>query len=113
MTETSEQERSRNQHTPDDRERWIEQRRRALEGNPSEFARGYESALDDFENREGEPRTVVWEGALGNSHMVEVDPYAGAIRVNGREFDLSVLTSDDVDPRMYRELNTETGQREA
>lgn len=38
--------------TERDIERWIQQRRSALEGNPSEFARGYESALDDFEERE-------------------------------------------------------------
>lgn len=30
---------------------WVERRRSALEGNPTEFARGYESALDDFEKQ--------------------------------------------------------------
>lgn len=49
-----------------------------------------------------EPTTVEWEGGSGDVWTVEVDPYAGAIRVNGREFDVSVLINDDVDPRMYR-----------
>lgn len=35
----------------DDLKRWIELRRSSLDGNSSEFARGYESALDDLEKR--------------------------------------------------------------
>lgn len=32
-------------------DRWIERRERSLEGNPTEYARGYESALNDLRGR--------------------------------------------------------------
>lgn len=52
-----------------------------------------------------EPTTVQWEDGGRNTWTVEVDPYAGSVRVNDRVFDVSVLTNDDVDPRMYREMD--------
>lgn len=54
----------------------------------------------------GGPVTVRWEDGMGNRTSITINPYRGSVLVDGREFDVSVLLSDDVDPRMYRELHT-------
>lgn len=55
----------------------------------------------------GGPVTVRWEDGMGNRTNITINPYRGSVLVDGREFDVSVLLSDDVDPRMYRQLSTE------
>lgn len=49
-----------------------------------------------------EPVEVEWEGGMGNTHTVRVDPYTGQITVNGRPFKIGSLCSDDVPDWLYR-----------
>lgn len=65
---------------------------------------------DDHENgdagtyRTREPTVVEWVDGLDETHEVRVDPYSGSVTVNGREFDISVLCSDDIPGAIYREV---------
>lgn len=52
--------------------------------------------------RTSEPVEVEWEGGLGDTQTVKVDPYAGKITINGRPFEIGALCSDDVPDWMYR-----------
>jgi len=56
----------------------------------------------------GEPVTVEWVG--GSPWEVTVNPYMGAVIVNGRVYDVNTLCSEDVDPHMYREISTANEQ---
>lgn len=59
--------------------------------------------------RTSEPVTVEWVGGTGVTQEVHVDPYAGKITVNGREFELNAILDCDVPEWMYREVDTEVG----
>jgi len=59
--------------------------------------------IDGFEGvQTSEPVKVQWEGGLGDTQTVEVNPYTGEITVNGRPFDIGTLCSDDVPDWMYK-----------
>jgi len=49
-----------------------------------------------------EPVEVEWQDGLVNIQTVRVDPYTGKITVNGREFAIGSLCSDDVPDWMHR-----------
>lgn len=57
-----------------------------------------------------DPVTVVWQGGTGDLWEITVNPYMGAVIVNGRVYQVDTLASNDVHSGMYRELNTEGGQ---
>ena len=58
--------------------------------------------MSDDTERTSEPVAVEWTGGLDNDWRVKVDPYSGSVTVNGREFDISVLVSDDIPDWMHR-----------
>jgi hypothetical protein len=58
------------------------------------------SYADDID-RTGEPVLVEWRGGMDTDWMVKVDPYSGSVTVNGREFDVGVLISDDIPDWMH------------
>jgi hypothetical protein len=60
--------------------------------------------------RTSEPVVVEWTGGMDNNWTVEVDPYSGSVTVNGREFDIGVLVSDDIPDWMYRSMPAGTDQ---
>jgi len=64
-------------------------------------------------DRTSEPTEVAWVGGAGKTQSVRVKPYAGTVVVNGREFELSVLCSDDIPERMYRDVDTESNHEDA
>lgn len=49
-----------------------------------------------------EPVEVEWQGGMGNTQTVRVNPYTGKITVNGREFAIGTLCSNDVPDWMHR-----------
>lgn len=61
-------------------------------------------------DRTNEPILVEWRGGMDNDWTVEVDPYRGSVTVNGREFDIGVLLSDDIPDWMHRSMPAETNK---
>lgn len=52
--------------------------------------------------RTSESVEVEWRGGMDNMQTVRGDPYTGKITVNGREFAIGTLCSQDVPDWMYR-----------
>ena len=61
---------------------------------------------DNIERTNGET-VVEWHAPLGGKQTVRVNPYTAKVTVNGREFDISSLGTQDVPGHLYREVDEE------